>query len=120
MGQKAEVDREMRNVKRLIVFDLDGTLAPSKTAPDAEMSGLFHDLLGIVRVAVISGGDWAQFEAQLLSGLPCDERLAHLSLLPTCGTQFFQYAGAWTKLYSEDLTSDEKAKIGRASCRERV
>ena len=114
MGQKAEVDREMRNVKRLIVFDLDGTLAPSKTAPDAEMSGLFHDLLGIVRVAVISGGDWAQFEAQLLSGLPCDERLAHLSLLPTCGTQFFQYAGAWTKLYSEDLTSDEKAKIVRA------
>ena len=70
MGQKAEVDREMRNVKRLIVFDLDGTLAPSKTAPDAEMSGLFHDLLGIVRVAVISGGDWPQFEAQLLSGLP--------------------------------------------------
>jgi hypothetical protein len=98
-------------VKRLIVFDLDGTLAPSKTAPDAEMSGLLHDLLGIVKVAVISGGDWAQFEQQLLSGLPDDARLADLSLLPTCGTQFFQYAGGWTRLYSEDLTPDEKAKI---------
>ena len=101
-------------MKRLVVFDLDGTLAPSKTAPDAEMSGLLHDLLGIVRVAVISGGDWAQFEEQLLSGLPGDERLANLSLLPTCGTQFFQYKGAWTKLYSEDLTPDEKAKIVRS------
>jgi len=98
-------------VKRLIVFDLDGTLAPSKSAPDAEMSALLHDLLGIVRVAVISGGDWAQFEAQLLSQLTRDERLANLSLLPTCGTQFFQYEGGWTRLYAEDLTADEKAKI---------
>jgi phosphomannomutase len=75
------------------------------------MSGLLHDLLGIVRVAVISGGDWAQFGAQLLSGLPRDDRLANLSLLPTCGTQFFEYAGDWKKLYSEDLTPTEKAKI---------
>jgi hypothetical protein len=75
------------------------------------MSGLLHELLGIVRVAVISGGDWAQFEEQLLSGLPGDERLAKLSLLPTCGTQFFEYSGGWSKLYSEDLTTDEKTKI---------
>jgi phosphomannomutase len=98
-------------VKRLVVFDLDGTLAPSKAAPDAEMSNLLHDLLDIVKVAVISGGDWAQFEAQLLAGLPNDGRLANLSLLPTCGTQFFEYAGGWKKLYSEDLTADEKTKI---------
>jgi hypothetical protein len=98
----------------LVVFDLDGTLAPSKAAPDAEMAGLLYDLLGIVRVAVISGGDWAQFEEQLLSGLPGGDRLAKLSLLPTCGTQFFQYEGAWTRLYAEDLTPDEKTKIVRA------
>jgi hypothetical protein len=29
----------------------------------------------IVKVAVISGGDWPQFEKQLLSNLPHDERL---------------------------------------------
>ena len=34
---------------RLIVFDLDGTLAESKSNLDAEMSGLLHDLLGAVR-----------------------------------------------------------------------
>lgn len=98
-------------MKRLVVFDLDGTLATSKSSPDAEMSALLHQLLGVVRVAVISGGDWAQFELQLLSQLPRDEHLANLSLLPTCGTQFFEYSGDWTKLYSEDLTAGEKAKI---------
>lgn len=98
-------------MKRLIVFDLDGTLATSKSAPDAEMAALLHDLLGTVRVAVISGGNWAQFEAQLLSRLPRDERLANLSLLPTCGTQFFEFAGDWRRLYAEDLTAAEKAKI---------
>ncbi len=98
-------------VKKLIVFDLDGTLAESKSSLDSEMSALLHDLLGLVKVAVISGGDWPQFEIQLLSNLPHDERLANLSLLPTCGTKFYQYKGNWEKIYSEDLTSDEKEKI---------
>jgi phosphomannomutase len=98
-------------VKKLIVFDLDGTLAESKSSLDTEMAALLHDLLGIVKVAVISGGDWPQFEKQLLSNLPDDERLVNLSLLPTCGTKFFQYAGNWKKLYSEDFTAEEKEKI---------
>jgi hypothetical protein len=98
-------------VKKLIVFDLDGTLAESKSPLDAEMAALLHDLLGVVKVAVISGGGWPQFEKQLLSHLPHDERLVNLSLLPTCGTKFFQYTDGWKKLYSEDLTPDERDKI---------
>jgi len=57
-------------VKKLIVFDLDGTLAESKSSLDAEMSALIHDLLSIVKVAVISGGDWLQFEKQVLPDFP--------------------------------------------------
>jgi phosphomannomutase len=98
-------------VKQLIVFDLDGTLAESKSAVDPEMSGLLHDLLGIVKVAVISGGDWPQFEKQLLPNLPDDERLVNLSLLPTCGTKFYQYSGVWEKLYEEDFTGEEREKV---------
>src|SRR5664279_3373010 len=75
------------------------------------MSSLLHDLLGVVKVAVISGGAWLQFDKQLLSHLPQDERLARLSILPTCGTQFFQYAGEWKRLYEEDFTAEEKEKI---------
>jgi HAD superfamily hydrolase (TIGR01484 family) len=98
-------------VKKLIVFDLDGTLAASKSPLDAEMSSLLHDLLGVVKVAIISGGAWLQFEKQVLSNLPQDGRLAKLSILPTCGTEFFQYTGEWKKLYSEDLTAEEKQNI---------
>jgi phosphomannomutase len=98
-------------MKKLIVFDLDGTLAKSKSSLDTEMSALLHDLLGIVKVAVISGGDWPQFEKQLLSNLPHDERLKNLSILPTCGTKFYQYTRDWKKIYSEDFTADEKKKI---------
>jgi HAD superfamily hydrolase (TIGR01484 family) len=98
-------------VKKLIVYDLDGTLAESKSALNAEMAALLHQLLGIVKVAVISGGDWPQFEKQLLANLPHDGSLANLSLLPTCGTKFFQYTGEWKRLYSEDFTAGEKQKI---------
>jgi HAD superfamily hydrolase (TIGR01484 family) len=98
-------------VKKLIVYDVAGTLAESKSSLDAEMSARLHDLLGVIKVAVISGGDWPQFEAQLLSHLPHDERLANLSLLPTCGTKFYQYSGDWKKLYEEDFTTDQREEI---------
>jgi HAD superfamily hydrolase (TIGR01484 family) len=98
-------------MKKLIVFDLDGTLAESKSSVDAEMSRLLHELLGVVKVAIISGGDWPQFEKQVLAHLPHDERLVNLSLLPTCGTKFFRYTGDWKKIYSEDFTTNEKKKI---------
>jgi phosphomannomutase len=98
-------------VKKLIVFDLDGTLAESKSPLDDEMSRLLDDLLGIIPVAVISGGDWPQFEKQVLSHLVHNDSLVNLSLLPTCGTKFFRYAGNWNNLYSEDFTPAEKANI---------
>lgn len=102
---------ELDPVKKLIVFDLDGTLAESKASLDAEMAALLDALLRVVKVAVISGGGWPQFETQLLSQLSHDERLRDLSLLPTCGTQFFQYASGWTMLYAENFSDDEKEQI---------
>jgi hypothetical protein len=112
-------------MKKLIVFDLDGTLAPSKSSLAPQTAALLHDLLEIIKVAVISGGAWEQFEKQLLTDLPQGSRLANLSLLPTCGTKFFQFGGKWTELYSEDLTPEQKTKIiasldqaaGDAGCR---
>jgi phosphomannomutase len=98
-------------MKKLVVFDLDGTLAESKSAIDAEMAQLLERLLGLVKVAVISGGAWEQFESQVLAHLPQDERLEHLSLLPTCGTRFYRYGPGWELLYAEDFTEVERAKI---------
>ncbi len=98
-------------MKSLIVFDLDGTLAESKSPLDAGMAALLTSLLAIMKVAVISGGDWSQFQNQVLAKLPHDQRLASLSLLPTCGTKFYQFSGDWRKLYSEDFTPEQRQKI---------
>src|ERR1035437_4601149 len=101
-------------MKKLVIFDLDGTLAESKSSLDAEMANLLGQLLEVVKVAVISGGDWPQFEKQILSNLPLGDRLADLSLLPTCGTKFYRYEGNWRKIYSEDFTTEEKEQITNA------
>lgn len=98
-------------MKKLIVFDLDGTLAISKSPLDEEMSKLLGALLRVAKVSVISGGNWPQFEKQVLSNLPSDDSQKNLFLLPTCGTKFYKYDSGWTKLYSEDFTAQEKEKI---------
>jgi phosphomannomutase len=98
-------------VKKLVIFDLDGTLAASKSSLDAEMASLLRDLLDVVDVAIISGGASLQFELQVLSNFPKNAMLEKLSILPTCGTKFYQFKGEWKKLYSEDFTADEKRNI---------
>src|SRR5450830_1086821 len=100
-------------MNKLFVIDLDGTLAESKSSLDDEMSILLTTLLTRVSVAVISVGTWEQFEKQLLSNLSTDSLLSNLVLLPTCGTKFLRYSPAegWSKIYSEDLSDEEKKTI---------
>ncbi|MDB5004889.1 MAG: phosphoglycolate phosphatase [Mucilaginibacter sp.] len=98
-------------MKKLIVFDLDGTLAESKAAIDEEMIKILNALIDVAKVAIISGGDWPQFEKQVLLHLTNKKSFKNLSILPTCGTKFYQYKSGWKKLYSEDFTADEKKKI---------
>jgi phosphomannomutase len=99
-------------MKKLIVFDLDGTLAESKAALDPEMSVILTKLLKVAKVAIISGGDWPQFENQVLSKLPGKNRLKNLSILPTCGTKYYVYKrGGWKQLYAENFTINEKTNI---------
>ena len=99
-------------MKKLVVFDLDGTLAESKSAMDAEMAQLLSRLMSVAKVAIISGGDWPQFDKQVVQRLPQGQSFENLLLLPTCGTKFFRHEdGVWKKLYSEDFTAAEKQKI---------
>jgi phosphomannomutase len=98
-------------MKKLIAFDLDGTLAESKAAIDDEMAVRFAALLTVARVAIISGGDWPQFEKQVLAHLPKGKKLQNLSILPTCGTKFYQYKSGWKQLYAENFTVAQKDKI---------
>ena len=98
-------------MKRLFIFDLDGTLAESKSALGHEVADLLGDLLRVMKVAVISGGSWSQFETQLLAHLPSDGAFENLSLLPTNGTQFFEYVGHWSQVYAEDFTPAQRDQV---------
>lgn len=100
-------------MKKVIVFDLDGTLAPSKSAlPDA-MGMQLAELLRHKQVCVISGGKFEQFVKQLLSNLKVETKyLENLHIMPTCGTRYYRYRNAkWELQYAEDFNDDEKRKI---------
>ncbi len=102
---------EQRNVKA-IVFDLDDTLAASKSEMDPAMTSALVTLLGHVEVCIISGGRFEQFESQALKHLTAPSAvLEHLHLMPTCGTRSYDWrTDHWQLLYAEDLSDDQKTR----------
>ncbi|OGZ44141.1 MAG: hypothetical protein A2756_01715 [Candidatus Ryanbacteria bacterium RIFCSPHIGHO2_01_FULL_48_27] len=102
--------------KKLIIFDLDDTLAPSKSPIDAEMAGLLVKLLAHKKVAVMSGGSLKQLELQILQNLSCtDTLLGNFFLFPTCATSFLRHQnGSWHVVYKEELGAKEKQTITKA------
>ncbi|HVA11227.1 MAG TPA: HAD-IIB family hydrolase [Candidatus Dormibacteraeota bacterium] len=102
-------------MKKLIAFDLDGTLAESKSPADPRMTDLLARLLDKFQVCVISGGKFQQFEKQLLSGLNATpDQLKNLHLMPTCGTRYYVYSmddKVWREVYAENFSEPEKQKI---------
>ncbi|TFC55032.1 HAD-IIB family hydrolase [Cryobacterium sp. TMT2-15-1] len=107
----------MTTLPRLVAFDLDDTLAASKSPLDPRMAELMVSLLGVVDVCVISGGQIAQFHMQLIDNLDTvnEDILSRLHLMPTCGTQYYRHAdGAWNQIYAEYLTDAEKTDALRA------
>lgn len=98
---------------RLVAFDLDDTLAPSKTAIEPGMADLLIALAERVEVAIISGGQLQQFTTQVVDRLPdtTDRVRAALHLLPTCGTQYYRLTDAGvTTMYARTLSDDQKSR----------
>jgi HAD superfamily hydrolase (TIGR01484 family) len=97
---------------QLVAFDLDDTLAPSKSTVPSVIAALLLSLLEHVEVCVISGGQFAQFEAQLIASLSASSQhqLAKLHLMPTCGTQYYRFSGVWNRVYAEVLSEDQKVR----------
>ena len=102
-------------MKKVIVFDLDGTLAPSKSSLPDEMGQILAKLLNHFQICVISGGKFEQFNKQLIQNLKVESsRLERLHLMPTCGTQYYTYDprnNRWRQVYAENLSVKEKRDI---------
>jgi phosphomannomutase len=98
---------------KLVAFDLDDTLAASKSPIDPRMADLLVRLLDVAEVCIISGGQFAQFTMQVIDNLTDvdDAALKRLHLMPTCGTQYYRHqSGSWEQIYAENLTEDQKQR----------
>jgi phosphomannomutase len=97
---------------KVVLFDLDDTLAESKSAMTATMATLLQELLARVPICIISGGRFEQFQEQVLRFLTDSPNLKRLHLMPTCGTQYYRWQDSqWRQLYAQDLTADEKQRV---------
>lgn len=115
-------DSAAADLPSLVAFDLDDTLAPSKTAMPAPMARALCGLLEVVPVCIISGGQIGQFRNQVLARLEATPaQLAGLHLMPTCGTRYYTRAPqadpaadaelpGWQLVYANDLTEAQKAQ----------
>jgi HAD superfamily hydrolase (TIGR01484 family) len=98
-----------------MAFDLDGTLAESKTPMTLEMGALLAQLLNKMPVAVMSGAGFPQFEKQFLVGVPAGAKFENLYLFPTNAGRCYVYKnGAWEFSYDESFTSEERDIIMKA------
>ena len=102
-------------MKKVIAFDLDDTLAVSKSAMSDKLGHLLAQLLEKYEVCIISGGKFEQFEKQVVNRLEASGRLlSRLHLMPTCGTRYYRYdeiEEKWVMQYAEDLTKEQKKRI---------
>ncbi len=101
--------------RKVITFDLDNTLAESKSPLNDAMGEQLGRLLELYEVCVISGGRFEQFKTQMIDRLEVDNKLlTRLHIMPTCGTRYYRYneeTGEWNKQYAEDLDDAEKKRI---------
>ncbi len=102
-------------MKKLIAFDLDGTLAPSKSTLPARMAELLNELLVRHKVCIISGGKYELFQRQVITQITNDPKLlVNLHLMPTSGTRYYNFdvsTNAWKLNYAEDFTPEQKERI---------
>lgn len=101
--------------KKLIAFDLDDTLAITKSPMTDRMGELLVGLLEKYEVCIISGGRFEQFKVQVVDRLEANHLLLRkLHLMPTCGTRYYRFDEIneeWSLQYAEDLSKQQKEQI---------
>jgi phosphomannomutase len=106
-------------MKKVIAFDLDDTLAVTKSPISDRMALLLGQLLQKYQVCVISGGAFHQFEKQVVDNLHIEHHLLqNLHLMPTCGTRYYRFddiSRSWQLIYAEDLSDQERKNIMKIS-----
>lgn len=105
---------------RLVAFDLDDTLTPSKSPVTPVMAQALAELLALRPVCIITGGRLEQITTQVTDRLDVDDALrARLHLMPTCGTRYYRpEPGGLREVYAHDLPDEQRAHVRRVLERE--
>ena len=102
-------------MKKVLAFDLDDTLAVTKSPISDRMAALLGRLLEYYDVCVITGGTFKQIRLQVIDRLSVSpQQLARFHAMPTCGTRYYRYdtlRNEWELQYAEDLSEKERAHI---------
>ena len=99
----------------MVMFDIDGTIAASKSAITKDMAEALCTLSHYKKIAIISGGTWEQFLEQIINHLPESTHVENMYMLPTSGTRLYvNVDGHWEQEYAE-LLSDEEARLIKES-----
>lgn len=104
-------------IKKIIIFDLDDTLAVTKSPISDRMSKLLTILLEYYEVCIISGGRFEQFKTQVLDRLHVSTNFTNLHLMPTCGTRYYRFdekMDEWRLQYANDLSDEQKQRVTNA------
>ena len=104
-------------MKKLLAFDLDDTLAVSKTPIDDRMADVLPRVLDHFEICVISGGKYEKFQEQIINRIKASpEQLHKLHLMPTCGTRYYHFddvSRKWEQVYTEDLDDEQRKRIAQ-------
>lgn len=101
--------------KKILAFDLDDTLAVTKSPISDRMAELLTRLLDKYEICIISGGRFEQFKLQVIDRLEVEGHLLQkMHLMPSCGTRYYRYdalKNGWHQMYAEDLSETQKQKV---------
>ena len=99
---------------KLVAFDLDGTLAPSKGFISLEVAYSLSELLYDTQVCIVTGGTKKQILSQVVKRLPKGSNLKNLSIMPTSGAEYLKFGlFGWKPIYSLKLKRREIRRIKR-------
>ncbi len=96
------------------IFDLDDTLAESKSDISNEMKRVLCDLLSQAKVCIITGGLPEQIKNQVVSHLSCTNLFSNLYLQPTSGGSLHTWNldnESWEEEYNSNLPGGTFIKI---------
>ena len=97
-----------------LIFDLDGTLAVSKSPISIEIGELLADVTKSMNVVIITGGNFDQIKKQVINRLGKNAFFENFYVLPTSGSSMVEYnvqTKSWDYVYQHDLTSEQKERL---------